>query len=79
MSDASYRPISCSLHSEYELLAMRCAPVTVHYRDETGAGHHFRGRIVDLLTRDGAEFMRLESERGTLEVRLDRIVRLRGP
>jgi|AMFO01.1.fsa_nt_gi Transcriptional antiterminator len=78
MSDASYRPVSCGLHSEYELLAMRRAPVTVHYRDEAGAEHRFRGRVVDLLTRDGAEFMRLESERGTLEVRLDRIERLRG-
>ncbi len=72
-----YRPISCDQHSEYELLAMHRTPVTVQYLDDNGAEWHFQGRITDLFTRDGAEYMRLEGEEGVLEVRLDRIERLR--
>ncbi len=77
MSDQDYRPISCDLHSEYELLAMHGTPVTVQYLDGEGAEQHFHGRIADLFTRDGAEFMRLEGKEGVVEVRLDRIERLR--
>jgi len=73
-----YRPVSCGLHSEYELLAMRRTPVTVQYRDDSGAERHFRGKVVDLFTRDGGEFMVLEGETGRVEIRLDRIGRLRS-
>ncbi|RTZ71934.1 MAG: transcriptional antiterminator, Rof [Gammaproteobacteria bacterium] len=77
MSSNDYQPISCDLHSEYELLAMHRKPVTVQYLDDQGAEQHFQGIIKDLVTRDGAEYMQLEGEDGTLEVRLDRIERVR--
>ena len=77
MSNEDYRPISCDLHSEYELLAMHRTPVTVQYLDEAGAEQHFQGIITDLFTRDGAEYMKLEAGDEVREVRLDRIERVR--
>ncbi len=77
MSQDDYTPISCDLHSEYELLALHRTPVTLHYRDEEGAEQHLQGRVTDVFTRDGAEFLRLETEAGTAEIRLDRIDRVR--
>ena len=43
MSSNDYQPISCDLHSEYELLAMHRKPVTVQYLDDQGAEQHFQG------------------------------------
>jgi Rho-binding antiterminator len=77
MSNEAYQPISCDLHSEYELLAMHRTPVTVQYVDDEGAEQHFQGSVTDVFTREGAEYMKLEAEEGMLEVRLDRIERLR--
>lgn len=69
MSDNDdYRPIDCGLHSELELLAMRRQPVTLILRDGEAAG-----RVVDLVVRDGAEYLVLESAGGRSEIRLDRI------
>jgi len=77
MNSNDYEPISCDLHSEYELLAMHRTPVTVQYLDDDGAEQHFQGSVTDIFTRDGAEYMRLQGKDGTLEVRLDRIERVR--
>ena len=65
-----YCGISCSLHSEYELMAMHHDSVEVHCHDMPG--HHL-GRVVDILTRTGAEYMVLETDSGKVEIRLDRI------
>lgn len=77
MSNEAYQPVSCDLHSEYELLAMHRTPVTVQYLDNEGAEQHFQGQVTDVFTRDGAEYMRLQAGDAELEVRLDRIERLR--
>ena len=77
MNSDDYKPVSCDQHSEYELLALHRTPVTVQYLDDEGVEQHFQGSVTDVFTRDGAEYMKLEGEGGTLEVRLDRIERLR--
>ncbi len=71
---SDYKPIDCGLHSRYELLAMRRARVVLHYRDEAEKDHRVRGRVVDVFTRRGAEYLRLKEGRGSLEVRLDHII-----
>jgi transcriptional antiterminator Rof (Rho-off) len=69
-----YRPISCGLHSEYELLAMRRAEVSLIHRDDQGCEHRLRGRVEDVFTRQGAEYLRLRQEDGAVrDLRLDRI------
>lgn len=73
--NAPYRPIDCSVHDEFELRAVRRVRCELDYLDETGAKQHRSGRIVDLTTRNGEEYLRLDD--GT-EVRLDRVIRVDG-
>ncbi len=67
----NYQSISCAQYSEYELLAMHRTPVEVSLRDSEQRHH---GRILDLITRQGAEYMLLREENGgEVEIRLDQI------
>jgi len=77
VNSSDYQPVSCGQHSEYELLAMRRTPVTLQYLDDAGVERHFQGRVTDVFTRAGAEYMALEAKERVLMVRLDRIRRLR--
>lgn len=66
-----YRPISCALHSEYELLAMHRTAVEVQIikSDEL-----YSGKVIDILTRGGAEYMVLQVVGGeNRELRLDTV------
>jgi transcriptional antiterminator Rof (Rho-off) len=70
-SDDAYRPIACERYSELEVLAMRGATVDVEL---PGTGQRFRGRVRDLRTRAGVEYLVLETAEGVREeLRLDRI------
>ena len=71
----TYRPIDCSLHDEFELRAVRRVRCELVYRNGSGVEQHRSGRIVDLTTRNGEEYLRLDD--GT-EVRLDRVIRVDG-
>lgn len=70
-----YRPIDCTFHDELELRALRRVRCELVYRNDAGAELSRSGRIVDLVTRDGEEYLRLDD--GT-EVRLDRLIRVDG-
>lgn len=65
-----YRPIACSYHDRLESWATLRTPVSIRYRDDTGALIEASGHIADVYARQGAEFLRLDS--GT-EIRLDRL------
>lgn len=67
-----YQPISCSLHDQYLDWATRGSLVDIHYKTEEGPHVELSARIIDVFTRDGAEFMQLA---GGLELRLDRVLR----
>ena len=78
-----YRPIACGLHDELQLRALRRSTVTLRYRDGGSGGapgaeapiREGTGRVVDVRTRDGAEYLLLDV--GT-EIRLDRLVEVDG-
>lgn len=74
MSDsAQYQPISCALHSEYELLAMHRSAVEVIYQDQI----RLKGIVTDIRTSQGAEYMRLETEENDIvQIRLDKIMKI---
>ena len=55
MSDSPYVPVSCALHSELELAALRRRPITLRLRD----GSSRRGTIADVWTEGGREWLRL--------------------
>lgn len=71
-----YRPIACALHDELQLRAMRRSLVSLRVRDDSGGGQReVRDRVVDVRTREGAEFLVLESGE---EIRLDRLMEVDG-
>lgn len=78
-----YRPIACGLHDELQLRAMRRIAVTLRYREDDGGDapgdeptvRERAGRVVDVRTRAGAEYLVLDD--GT-EIRLDRLVEVDG-
>lgn len=71
---SEYQPIACALHSEYESLAMARTTVQARWRDNNGHTRETIGRVVDVRTRNGEEFMVLAREHGqAMEIRLDRI------
>jgi Rho-binding antiterminator len=68
---SDYRPISCDLHSEYELLAMQRARVEVQLEGES---QPLRVRVHDVVARAGAEYLIVETADGVrLQWRLDRL------
>ncbi len=76
MDDERYRPIACDDHDELEAAAVKRLDVELEF-DRQGVRQRERGTITDVYTADGAEFVTLEKASGTVEVRLDEIVRMR--
>jgi transcriptional antiterminator Rof (Rho-off) len=75
VTTTDYRPISCGLHSAYELLAMHRTRVCVEVRGPDGAGQSVSGQVVDVCTRDGAEYLELVTDGGErVAYRLDRLL-----
>lgn len=71
---SDYQPISCDLHSEYELLAMHGARVEVELEGEP---QPLRVQVRDVVARAGAEYLVVETADGARrEWRLDRLRRV---
>jgi Rho-binding antiterminator len=76
MADEQYRPISCDNHDELEAAAVRRKDVELEF-DQQGVRQRERGKIADIYTANGAEYIKLEKASGAIEIRLDEIVRMR--
>ena len=76
MTEERYEPVSCDYHDELEAAAMHKSEVELEF-DLNGVAQKQRGRIKDVYTADGAEFVKFESEKGPLEIRLDQIISMR--
>lgn len=73
MSD--YTPISCADHTLYELWIMHRQTLRVTWRIPGKGQHRAHLRPLDLVTREGQEFLVAETPDGvTLELRLDYLV-----
>lgn len=78
--ESDYVPIDCDRHSVLELLAMRRAQVRVTAQGAVEDRHEsHNGRIIDVVTRDGAEFLIVERPPHQLSFRLDRLHEIRAP
>lgn len=76
MQDERYQPVSCDYHDQLEAAAMHKKDVELEFELE-GVTQRERGKIADVFTADGAEFVKFESPDGPLEIRLDRIISVR--
>jgi transcriptional antiterminator Rof (Rho-off) len=74
MKRQEYRPIACGLHDLYQLAAMRGAWLDISWESERGGSLKAQLRIVDVFTRDRAEYLSGETAAGErYQIRLDRI------
>lgn len=76
MDEERYEPVSCDYHDQLEAASVKKVDVELEF-DENGVRQRERGRIGDVFTREGAEFVRLEKAQGSALIRLDHIVNLR--
>ena len=76
MTSERYEPVSCDYHDQLEAAAMHKRSVELEF-DLEGVPHRERGRIEDVYTAHGAEFVKFVSERGPLEIRLDQIISMK--
>ena len=76
MTNEPYEPVSCDYHDQLEAAAMHKTQVELEF-DLDGVIQKDRGRISDVYTSNGAEFVKFESETGPLEIRLDQIISFR--
>lgn len=76
MSEERYEPVSCDYHDQLEAAAMHKNVVELEF-DLEGVTQKERGRVEDVFTADGAEFIRFAADAGPLEIRLDHIISMR--
>ena len=74
MSDR-YIPVSCQLHSEYELAIMHAQQLQLIWQGPTGELITDILKPYDLITREGSEFLLAQSANGEdKKIRLDKII-----
>jgi Rho-binding antiterminator len=76
MSNEPYEPVSCDYHDQLEAAAMHKTNVELEFELE-GVTQRERGRIADVYTADGAEFVKFEASQGSVDIRLDQIISMR--
>ena len=76
MAEDRYEPVSCDYHDELEAAAMHRDPVELEFELD-GVTQRERGRVEDVYTTDGAEFIRFAADSGPLEIRLDHIISMK--
>lgn len=73
-----YQPVTCAVHSEYELAIMQRRPLHAVWRDANQLEHIARLLPLDLKTEQHAEFLYAQDSEGhRLKIRLDYIKQYR--
>lgn len=72
---ADYQPIDCNFYDELTLFILRKKSVEIRFANQNGQEERIQEKIMDIFTREGAEFLRTESE---LEIRLDFLLSVDG-
>ena len=76
MTEERYEPVSCDYHDQLEAAAMHRQEVELEF-DLEGVTQKEKGRVEDVYTANGAEFIRFAAESGALEIRLDHIISMK--
>ena len=76
MSEEHYEPVSCDYHDQLEAAAMHKSTVELEFELE-GVTQKGQGRIEDVYTANGAEFVKFATDSGNVEIRLDQIISFR--
>ena len=76
MAEDGYEPVSCDYHDQLEAAAMHKKEVELEF-DLDGVAQTERGRVEDVYTADGGEFIRFATDGEALEIRLDHIISMK--
>lgn len=69
-----YIPVSCDMHSQFELLIMHNSSIKLDWQDENGQSFSQPVNPKDLQTKSGEEFLIVVKDNNEqLKIRLDRI------
>lgn len=68
-----YQPINCNYYDEITLLILQKKSCEVHFYNEDKKEETIEALIIDVYTRDKAEYLKLANER---EIRLDDVISL---
>jgi Rho-binding antiterminator len=72
--DKPYIPVSCELHSEFELLIMHNRALELNWHDKNGKYFNSTVHPKDLQTRKSEEFLvAVDNDNQEIAIRLDRI------
>ena len=75
--DTPYKPISCELHSEYELAIMRKNKLCLTWNEDGNSKTRTNLTPVDVITKDKAEFLIIKTEvQDEIFIRLDHITEM---
>ena len=74
-----YKPVSCALHSELELLIIRQSPFELTWQPDEGSDahaiQHAKVIAIDLCTRNHEEYLTVSgSDNDSYTIRLDHII-----
>lgn len=73
----SYHPISCALHSKYEVAILQRKAIDIKWQDTDSGEQEIRHKTLlpyDLLVKDGEEFLLAQDKQGNeFQIRLDLI------
>jgi Rho-binding antiterminator len=73
MAEDRYEPVSCDYHDQLEVAAMHHQRVTLQFDD----GRTEQGRVEDVFTARGGEFLRFATDDGSKVIRLDHIISMK--
>ena len=72
--DKPYIPVSCDLHSEFELLIMHNRALELNWQDNNGKQFKSKVKPKDLQTRKSEEFLIVvDNDNQEIAIRLDRV------
>lgn len=76
MTADRYEPVSCDYHDQLEAAAMHKQRVELEFNLD-GMTQKEVGKIEDVYTANGAEFVKFAADDGALDIRLDQIISFR--
>jgi len=76
MPEDRYEPISCDYHDQLEAAAMHRNDVELEFELD-GVPQREKGRVKDVYTADGAEFITFVADSGDVQIRLDHIISMK--
>lgn len=75
--NSSYQPVNCAVHDQYERLVITAKACEIAWFDGEKKWAEHQVRLLDVYTKDKAEYIRLRNSQGEdFVVRLDQVIHI---